>query len=233
MDKFPIKTDDKSYLPFPSDFEARNKEEFDLIQYFNETGNDWYDISSGNITGYSKNLDGFPMVKTWCLFDYPFDVVLEAMKDEEIRKKINGEKEGPDNLYLDKTQIDDKTTQTIRRVTFSIPVPFMYPREMLLKVLFISPYSKDDFLSYSTNTEHKDYPLDTKKYVRCNVHYLATYARKEGEKTKIYRLSHFNMEISMMNKFAGGSAAIKKTNEFLEGLKKGCEEVLERRKNAK
>ncbi len=163
------------------------------------------------------------MVKTSFIFDYPFEIVKAIFENEELRNKINagtGEKKD-----LGTTKITNRISQSVSRTIFNLHIPFMSEREMLLKALMYNPYTKDDLLHYSTNTEHKDYPKED-KYVRCNVHYLATYAKKEGNKTRIYRLSHFNMEISMMNKFAGGSAAIKKTNEFIDGLKKACEEYL-------
>lgn len=160
------------------------------------------------------------MVKTSFLVDIPFDIVVAAFQDEEARKKMFGD--NPNKIKLGKTKIDDRITKTESRSTFNMHIPFMSDREMLLKTISYYPYSKDDFLEYSSNTTHKDYPVD-KNLVRCNVHYMATYAKKEGDKTKFYRLSHFNMEISMMNKFAGGSAAIKKTREFIDGLKVACD----------
>lgn len=166
------------------------------------------------------------MVKTSFLMDYPFDIVREALMDDSLKEKINPST--GDKKDLGKTKINDRITEHVTRNQFSLHIPFMADREMLLKQYMFYPYTKDDLLSFSTNTEHKDYPVQ-KNVVRCNVHFLASYCKKEGDKTRFYRLSHFNMEISMMNKFAGGSAAIKKTREFIENLKGACEEVKKRR----
>lgn len=162
------------------------------------------------------------MVKTSFTVDYPFETVLEAFRNEEVRKLMSGN-EG-DKKKISSKQINERTKEEITRQVFPMHIPFMSDREMLLKQIFYYPYSKDDCLSYSTNTTHPDYPKDD-KLVRCDVRYLATYFRKEGNKTRMFRFSHFNMEISMMNKFAGGSAAIKKTNEFINGLKKACDSM--------
>lgn len=49
-----IKTDANSFLQLPADFKATNEEDLKLMNFFNETGKEWSDISSGDIKGFSK-----------------------------------------------------------------------------------------------------------------------------------------------------------------------------------
>lgn len=54
MEDLTINTKADDFLTLPESVKANSKEEFELIAFFNETGKDWSDITSGDIKGFSK-----------------------------------------------------------------------------------------------------------------------------------------------------------------------------------